>query len=55
MSHLAFYASPIDFAKNEKVEQKRKDAKTTKLNLDILKKLSSEGNQIIFTEFLTSV
>ena len=40
MSHLAFYASPIDFAKNEKVEQKRKDAKTTKLNLDILKKLA---------------
>tara|TARA_Y100000992_G_scaffold270038_1_gene210145 strand:- start:126 stop:662 length:537 start_codon:yes stop_codon:yes gene_type:complete len=40
MSHLAFYASPIDFAKNEKVEKKRKEANTTKLNLDMLKKLA---------------
>ena len=37
---LAYYASPIDFNQNEKLEQKRKDSKNNKLNLDVLKKLA---------------
>ena len=40
MSHLAFYASPIDFTKNDKLEEKRKEAKKSKLNLDMLKQLA---------------
>jgi len=37
---FAFYASPIDFSKNDKVEQKMKDAKKSKLNLNLLKEMS---------------
>ena len=37
---LAYYASPIDFNQNEKLEQKRKESKKTKLNLDVLKRLA---------------
>tara|TARA_Y100000992_G_scaffold302027_2_gene274624 strand:- start:2877 stop:3386 length:510 start_codon:yes stop_codon:yes gene_type:complete len=37
---LAYYASPIDFNQNEKLEQKRKNSKNNKLNLDVLKKLA---------------
>ena len=40
MNPLAFYASPIDFSKNEKLDQKLNDAKKSKLNLNLLKKLS---------------
>ena len=40
MSPLAFYATPIDFSKNEKVEQKLNDAKKSKLNLNLLKQMS---------------
>ena len=47
MSHLAFYASPIDFAKNDKVEQKRKDAKKNKLNLNMLKQLAQPKEEDI--------
>ena len=47
MSHLAFYASPIDFTKNDKVEQKRKDAKKSKLNLDMLKQLAQPKEEEI--------
>ena len=37
---LAYYASPIDFNQNEKLEQKRKESKKNKLNLDVLKRLA---------------
>lgn len=47
MSHLAFYASPIDFTKNDKVEQKRKDAKKNKLNLNMLKQLAQPKEEDI--------
>ena len=47
MSHLAFYASPIDFTKNDKVEQNRKDAKKSKLNLDMLKQLAQPKEEEI--------
>ena len=30
---LAYYASPIDFQQNDKLESKRKEAKKEKLNL----------------------
>lgn len=41
MSNLALYATPIDFNKNEELEQKINEAKRTKLNTNILKKLTS--------------
>ena len=46
MSNLAFYATPIDFNKNEQIEQKRKDAKKTKLSLDTLKRLAQPKEEI---------
>ena len=47
MSNLAFYATPIDFNKNEQIEQKRKDAKKTKLSLDALKRLAQPKEEDI--------
>ena len=41
MSNLAFYASPIDFQKNDKLNNKIEEMKKTKLNSSFLKKLSS--------------
>lgn len=40
MSNLAFYATPIDFNKNEKLEHKVNEIKKNKLNSNMLKKLS---------------
>jgi hypothetical protein len=40
MSNLAFYATPIDFNKNDKLEQKVNEMKKNKLNSNMLKKLS---------------
>lgn len=47
MSNLAFYATPIDFNKNEQIEQKIKDAKKTKLSLDALKRLAQPKEEDI--------
>ena len=41
MSSLAFFASPIDFEKNEKLDNKIKKEKQNKLNMDMLKKFAS--------------
>ena len=41
MSNLAFYASPIDFQKNDKLNNKIEEMKKTKINSSLLKKLSS--------------
>lgn len=41
MSQLAFFASPIDFEKNDKVQNKINDMKKQKLNADMLSKLGS--------------
>ena len=41
MSHLAFYATPIDFNKNDKLNNVIETSKKNKLNLDMLKKLST--------------
>jgi hypothetical protein len=40
MSNLAFYATPVDFNKNDKLEQKMNEIKKNKLNSEMLKKLS---------------
>ena len=39
MSNLAFYASPIDFNKNVKLENKLDELKKKKINADLLKEL----------------
>ena len=39
MSNLAFYASPIDFNKNVKLENKLDEIKKKKINADLLKEL----------------
>ena len=41
MSNLAFYASPIDFQKNDKLNNKIEELKKTKINSSFLKKLST--------------
>jgi hypothetical protein len=41
MSNLAFYASPIDFQKNDKLNNKIEEMKKTKINSSLLKKLST--------------
>ena len=41
MSNLAFYATPIDFNKNDGLEKKLNDTKKNKLNSDLLKKITS--------------
>ena len=44
---LAYYASPIDFQQNDKLESKRKEAKKEKLNLDVLKQMvQPKQNQV---------
>ena len=40
MSNLAFYASPVDFQKNDKLNNKIEEMKKTKINSSLLKKLS---------------
>ena len=47
MSNLALYASPIDFHKNEELEQKITQAKRTKLNINILKKITTPKEEEI--------
>ena len=42
---LAFYASPIDFSKNEKINQKFKDSKKNKLDLNALKELTQQKEE----------
>ena len=37
---LAYFASPVDFDKNEVLEKKRKDAQKDKLSLNILKQMA---------------
>lgn len=47
MSNLAFFATPIDFNKNEVLDNKIKEAKKNKLNTQLLKKLAlPEKNEI---------
>ena len=41
MSNLAFYASPVDFQKNDKLNNKIEEMKKTKINSSLLKKLST--------------
>ena len=41
MSNLAFYATPIDFNKNDGLEKKLNDTKKNKLNSELLKKITS--------------
>ena len=41
MSNLAFYASPVDFQKNDKLNNKIEEMKKTKMNSSLLKKLST--------------
>ena len=45
---LAFYASPIDFSKNEKLNQKLKDSKKNKLDLNALKELTPTKRRTSF-------
>lgn len=40
MSNLAFFASPVDFQKNDKLKNKIEEVKKNKLNSSLLKKLS---------------
>lgn len=40
MSSIAFFASPIDFQKNEKLDHKIKKENQNKLNMDMLKQLT---------------
>ena len=46
---LAFYASPIDFSKNEKLNQKLKDSKKNKLDLNALKELTQQKEEQVST------
>lgn len=47
MSNLAFYASPVDFQKNDKLNNKIEEMKKNKLNSDVLKKLSKPSESQI--------
>ena len=39
---LSLYASPVDFSKNDKLENKINEMKKNKLNLDMLNKFKKE-------------
>jgi len=41
MSNLAFYATPIDFQKNDKLNHKLEESKKNKLDSDMLKQLTA--------------
>lgn len=43
MNNLAFYASPVDFQKNDKLNNKLEEVKKSKINADLLKKLSAQN------------
>jgi len=45
MSSLAFYASPIDFEKNEKLSEKINNKAQNKLSMEFLKKMTTGGQQ----------
>jgi hypothetical protein len=47
MSNLAFYASPVDFQKNDKLNNKIHEIKKKKLNSSLLKKLSTPNESDI--------
>ena len=44
MSNLAFYATPIDFKKNDKLNNKINEIKKNKINSNMLKKLSNNSS-----------
>lgn len=44
---LAYFASPVDFEKNEVLEKKRKDAQKDKLSLNILKQMAQPKEEEI--------
>ena len=44
---LAYFASPVDFDKNEVLEKKRKDAQKDKLSLNILKQMTQPKEEEI--------
>ncbi len=45
MSNLAFFASPVDFQKNDKLNNKIQELKQNKINASLLKKLSSPNEE----------
>lgn len=47
MSNLAFYASPVDFQKNDKLNNKIEELKKNKISANLLKKLSSSNESTI--------
>ena len=47
MNNLAFYASPVDFQKNDKLNNKLEEVKKSKMNADLLKKLSAPNESKI--------
>ena len=47
MSNLAFFASPVDFQKNDKLNNKIQELKQNKINASLLKKLSSPNEEAV--------